>query len=328
MLAIVIFLSFAIFFSFLFLLINIEPLELVLPPVNAGKVLGISETARDNRTWSEEIGLVSALPLSQNLNDEPELKAEAINFILGQGYSAVLDVKTKKLLISEKSDIAVPIASITKLMSALVFLDYNPGWDKSYQIKAEDKVEGNRLYLFPGDTVKLHDLFYLSLVGSDNMAMMALVKATGLSQEQFVAQMDQKAQYLGLKKTNFVDPVGLNPGNVSTAYEIANLAIVAFGSFDISQATLVKSYEFTTGEGKVRVVNNTDALLSIFPQNGIAIVGGKTGFTEAAGYCFVGQFRDNVGHEVISVILGALSTKSRFAQTKELVHWTYENYLW
>jgi D-alanyl-D-alanine carboxypeptidase (penicillin-binding protein 5/6) len=76
--------------------------------------------------------------------------------------------------------------------------------------------------------------------------------------------------------------------------------------------------------GRRKVVYNTDDLLNIFPQNGIRITGGKTGYTPSAGYCFVGKFVDHEGREMISVVLGSASRDSRFSETKELVEWAYK----
>jgi D-alanyl-D-alanine carboxypeptidase (penicillin-binding protein 5/6) len=69
-------------------------------------------------------------------------------------------------------------------------------------------------------------------------------------------------------------------------------------------------------------------LLDIFPQDGVKIVGGKTGYTSTAGSCFVGQFTNEGGKEIISVVLGGADINSRFEETKRLVNWTYDNYLW
>ena len=140
--------------------------------------------------------------------------------------------------------------------------------------------------------------------------------------------MNAKVKELGLISTSFVDPVGLNSHNVSTAKEIAMLAKTALDKKEISEATIARSYEFKTLGGKKKIIYNTDSLLKIFPQNGIKILGGKTGYNEAAGYCFVGKFTDEGGHEIIAVVLGGDDKNSRFEQTKNIVHWAYNNYKW
>lgn len=285
-----------------------------------GKVLGDSEMMPVNHFEPAE-----RLPRNLNL---PVKKSAVGNLEISATSSAVIDCKSDAVLFGKQKDQIWPIASITKLAAALVFLEHNPGWETIYQIKAEDKQEGGRIYLFTGEKVKVKDLFYFSLVGSDNTAAMALVRSTGLSDEEFINKMNEKARALGLNNTHFDDPVGLSSGNMSTAKEIAALAGAAFANEDISGASLTKAYEFETLEGRNKKINNTDGLLDIFPQNGIKILGGKTGYIEASGYCFVGKFADHSGNEIISVVLGADSYNARFAQTKEMVEWVYENYQW
>jgi len=251
--------------------------------------------------------------------DEPEILAKS---------GAVVDGVSNFLLFSKNADQAMPIASITKLMTVLVWLDYNPGWEYVYEIKKEDRRDGGKIYLFPGEKVTVENLFYLSLVGSANTATMALINSLGLSEAEFVEKMNDKAVLLGLNNTHFSDPVGLSNNNVSTAREVAQLANAALSHKDIRQATLAKRYEFTTVGGEKKIVYSTDYLLENFPENGIKIIGGKTGYTEAAGFCFVGEFINQEGKEIVSVVLGSQSNNNRFQQTEDLVQWTYNNYQW
>jgi len=256
------------------------------------------------------------------------VRPETAPFNLGAGIGAVLDVQGNKILFAKNADQARPIASITKLMTALVFLEHNPGWETIYQVKREDRREGGKIYLYTGEKVRVRDLFYLSLVGSANTATIGLVHSTGMSEEEFIQKMNGKARAMGLEKTRFHDAAGLNNHNISTAKEIAEFARVALSNGDISEATLTKKYEFTTLGGRKKIVYSTDVLLDIFPQNGVKILGGKTGYLEAAGYCFVGRFIDHGGREMISVVLGSDTANSRFTDTRRLAEWAYENYVW
>ncbi len=239
---------------------------------------------------------------------------------------AIISLNDSTLLFSKDAYKEFPIASITKLMTALVFLDNNPGWDEIYEIKKEDRRDGGKVYLFWGEKVKIKDLFYLSLVGSANTATIALVKSTGLTEEEFVEKMNNKSAQLGFKNTYFKDSTGLDAGNVSSAYEVSLLAKAALSFKDIRKATITKEYSFNTlGQRKV-YVHTTDYLLDNFSPNDINIIGGKTGYTEAAGYCFVGEFIGKDDFEVVSAILGSESGNGRFTQTRELVEWAYNNY--
>lgn len=294
------------------------------------RVLGIKiiNEARDIAGAGATATLADRLPVSENKPALPHTLEGAAGFNLPSVAGAVMDAHSSNVFFEKNSTQIRSIASLTKLMTALVFLEYNPGWEKIYQIKAEDKREGGKIYLFTGEKIKIRNLFYSSLVTSDNVATLALAKSTGMTEEEFVKKMNKKAKLLGLENTSFKDPIGLSDANVSTAKEIAKFAREALENKEISDATLIKKYEFNTEEGRKKIIYNTDDLLDIFPQNGVKILGGKTGHTEAAGYCFVGRFIDHNNNEIISVVLGGDTNSSRFTETHDLVEWVYKNYQW
>ncbi len=271
--------------------------------------------------------LPNKLPTNENKPSSPQ-KLTLAGFELPAQSGAVIDERSGRAIFEKDADRRMPIASITKLMTALVFLEHNPGWDATYKIRPEDKREGGRIYLFPGDTVRVRDLFHSSLVASDNIATLALAESTGMTEAQFVEKMNEKSKAMGLVNTSFKDPIGLNDDNVSTAKEIAIFAGQALSDPDISGATLMKKYGFQTLEGRKKTVYSTDDLLDIFPQNGVMILGGKTGYTDPAGYCFVGKFIDHSGHAIISVVLKSSTYKSRFEETHGLVNWIFNNFQW
>lgn len=241
---------------------------------------------------------------------------------------AVLMADDRFFLYTEKADKPQPIASITKLMTAMVFLDNNPGWDQTYVITEADKIEGGRLNLFLGDEVTLKDLFYTSLVASDNGATIALVHASGLSEEEFVKKMNDKAAALGLKQTAFSDPIGLSENDISTAREVALMAQAAFKRPEISEATTRAEYSFQTLGGREKKIESTDHLLFDSGQQTLSVLGGKTGYTEKAGYCFVGRLRNEAGREVIAVVLNSQDKNGRFRDSKSLANWVFLNYTW
>ena len=140
--------------------------------------------------------------------------------------------------------------------------------------------------------------------------------------------MNEKTKELNLTNTFFQDPTGLSDNNISTAREVANFVMKALSQKDIRQATLKTKYEFTTLGGKKKIIPSTDFLLENLPPNGIRIIGGKTGYTVSAGYCFTGEFINDENHELISVVLDSPTYSSRFHETKDLVEWVYSNYDW
>jgi len=256
------------------------------------------------------------------------LKAGAPAVEIAAQRSAVLSAQDNFFFFKQRADETQPIASITKLMTALVFLDNNPGWDNTYTITTADKVEGGHLNLFTGDEVKIKDLFYTSLIASDNGATLALVHSTGLSEPEFIRKMNDRAKKLRLNNTHFSDPVGLSANNISTAREVAFLGKAAWEREEIRQATRQKGYEFKTVDGRKKIIESTDYLLFDPEQNPFQVLGGKTGYTDQAGYCFVGRFRDRSGRELISAVLNSAGKNERFKETKSLVNWVFDNYNW
>ena len=233
--------------------------------------------------------------------------------------AAVFDINKNQFIFQQSENEISSIASITKLMTALVFLENNPGWQEVYEITRQDRREGGRIYLYLGDKVLVKDLFYLSLVGSANTATAALVSSTGMSEQEFVQKMNRKAFDLGLFRTKFEDPVGLSINNVSTAKEVAILTNYALMNEEIQKAVLTKQYNFTTKQGKVRTIDNTDALLENFNVSNVDILGGKTGYNEKANYCFTGKFQKG-NQQIISVVLGTQSKYDRFNETDKIVN--------
>lgn len=239
--------------------------------------------------------------------------------------AAVLSLENNFFIFTHRADEVRSIASITKLMTALVFLDHNPGWESIYEIGVNDRVDGGRLNLFLGERLSIKELFYTSLIASDNGATLALVRASGLSVEEFVIKMNEKAHQLGLTKTSFDDPVGLSDQNVSTAREVALLAKTALSMPDIKEAVSQPVYEFTTLNGREKRIESTDYLL--FSED-VRVLGGKTGYTEKAGYCYVGHLQDETGQAVIAVVLGASDRNDRFVFSRDLALWAFNYYDW
>ncbi|MDP2944078.1 MAG: serine hydrolase [bacterium] len=285
--------------------------------------------------WTAIVNIITTLFFG--LLGVPAVTSEAVSLMLNPAArpaemaaakGAVLMANDHFFLFEENADEPQPIASITKLMTALVFLDNNPGWNKAYMITEADKVEGGRLNLFLGDEVTVKDLFYISLVASDNGATLALVHASGLSETEFVAKMNSRAEELGLEKTSFKDPIGLSEYNLSTAREVALLAQAAFKRPEISDATTRSDYQFMTIGGREKKIESTDYLLFDSGEKTLIVLGGKTGYTEQAGYCFVGRLKDEAGREVISVVLNSQDKNGRFRDSRNLANWVFSNYNW
>jgi D-alanyl-D-alanine carboxypeptidase len=260
---------------------------------------------------------------STQVKSAPEIEARSFAVLTDEGH----------IWLAEKNSTnRQAIASITKLMTALVFLDHNPGWEVDYTIKREDLVNGGRVHLYLGDTVSLRDLFNSALVASDNGSALALARATGLSDEDFVAAMNSKARSLGLLQTSFADPIGLSNANISNAKDVARLAQVALNQVDIAEAVIRANYRFNTKQGREKFLESTDWLLdnneNRSGNKNFEALGGKTGYTEAAGYSFVSRFKDDEGRSIIVVVLDSGSRNERFLQSRQLAEWAFNYCQW
>lgn len=263
--------------------------------------------------------------VSQNW-DLVKLPTAATREIVSADKAVVLSPDGRYLLFNKKADEVQPIASITKLMTAVVFLETSPNWDDVYRIRPSDLIAGGRLNLFSGDSVYLRDLFLTALVASDNGAAFALAKSTGLSEVEFVDLMNKKAKDLRLLNTKFVDVTGLSSDNVSTAREVALLAKFALSLPAISEAVNLGEYSFVTLEGKEKNIVSTDHLLFDPSPGELKPLGGKTGYTDLAGYCFVGRFQGPDNEDLIVAVLNSEGRNNRFQESKILINFVLGNY--
>lgn len=238
--------------------------------------------------------------------------------------AAVIDKDSDTILWQKNAREERSIASISKLMTALVFLDHNPGWEQEITMQASDEINGGTNHLLRDEVVKVKDVFYTALIASDNSATRALVRSTGLSEEDFVREMNAKAKSLGLLDTSFVEATGLNANNKSTAFDVLHLAKVAFAKKDIRDSTAKNTYDFQAVSGKNHHIVSTNKLLNSY----LDINAGKTGFINASGYCLVSEFVGDNGQEIIGVVLGSDTHDGRFQELKILSSWILENFSW
>jgi D-alanyl-D-alanine endopeptidase (penicillin-binding protein 7) len=242
----------------------------------------------------------------------------------------VLDEATGQVLWQKNPDQVVPIASITKLMTALVWFDHQPpaGFGHVHTVAPEqDTPEGKELNLPHGAQLTTHDLLNIALVASNNDTALGLAQSTSLPNTDYVALMNAKARSLGLDTMHFTDATGLSAENVATAEEVARLARAAFAVPALAEAASQPDFSFSTIDGGIsRRVYTTNQLLF---DDAVEIVAGKTGYTLEAGYCLVVQATvPNSDRTVIAVVLGTDHETARFEQAKKLLLWTYNNYVW
>jgi D-alanyl-D-alanine endopeptidase (penicillin-binding protein 7) len=327
---IIIFISaFLAFFGFV-VFVNVEEVE----NHNVGRVLGASEQfeqkiIRSNLSLSDVLSQeTTPEPIKTAIEVSKPEKIKDIEISLPVTSAIAVDKKSGEILFEQEPDRTVPIASISKLMTALTFLDFNLDWNQEYQIKSSDFLGGGHQYVAVGDILNNRSLFSLSLVASANTATQALVSATGKSNEEFVELMNKKALAMDLKNTSFRDPVGFSQYNISTAREIAKIIEEAIERNEVREVITLSKYECLTGAGQKRFGYSTNKLFNWEMPENIGILGGKTGYTELAGNCFAGSFYINNEHDIITVVMGASSENERFRESLALVKWVKDSYKW
>lgn len=243
----------------------------------------------------------------------------------------VIDAESNAILYKKNIDEVRPIGSITKLLTVLTIFDLEPDWKEKVTIESGDGAVGP-IIAQAGDVVSRGDLLHVGLIASSNNAISALVRSTGLTQEEFVLRMNEKAASLGLRASRFVEPTGLDKDNKSTAEDVARLVSAALANDEIRRITSMVSYKFRVHNiNKMRIARSTDLLLnkSQFARFGITrVVGGKTGFIDEAGYCFAMETEGTKKHRLIVVVLGSRDHWSRFSEAADLASWVFKNFEW
>ncbi len=227
-----------------------------------------------------------------------------------------------QVLYARNSDVERPIASLSKLVAAMVLLDNKIDLSRTEKITKQDAYRSSRSRLGVGYELNLRDLFVASLMNSDNRAQRALARACSGSQEAFTAAMNQKVRSLGLAHTVFYEPTGLDERNVSTAQEIAKIIHFAYQYPLIAKITSASQRKVTVINRKGRSLQmaNTNLLL----KSPYKVLTGKTGFIKASDYCVAALVQNSTGQKMTAVVLGAPGDKLRFREIRKMIDWGYK----
>lgn len=238
----------------------------------------------------------------------------------------VVDVASRDVLLSRNAHAPHSMASITKLMTTMLAVERRVPMDKRVAVTEADEVGGARLRVDAGQKLPVRDLFFATLVGSANNASNALARSTGLSRDAFVDAMNAKAKAMGLRETRFADPSGIDVANVSTAEDIAALGLEAFAVDAVRRATTTAQYPITIAR-RVHKMKNTNDLLTD-PDNGLYVMGGKTGYLHESKWNLVVKMRDSRQKTVLVVVLGSENKADSFKDAAAAARWVWDNYRW
>ncbi len=286
----------------------------------------------DTRKSLFETRLYAKLPLSDNIFLE---MSNSVDFLPIRNWGvkqiqlesraalSLLISNPEKILFQNNISEELPIASLTKLITALIVME-NYNLDDLIQISREAiMTEGNGPDFVIGEKISVKNLLYAMLMQSSNDSAVALSEKIG--KENFVDLINKKIRDLELKNTYFSEPTGLDYKNISSAYDLAKITEYILSSKDFSliwEILLTPAIDIYSSDGTIsHHLINTNKLLEKIP----GLIGGKTGYIEEAGDCMVLVMETPNKEKVINIILGA---KNKFQEMEKLINWSNSAYLW
>ena len=238
-------------------------------------------------------------------------------------YSAnvlVLDAKDGQPIYAKGADVVTPIASVTKLMTAMVVLDAGQPLDERLSVGVGDLdlLKGSHSRLNMGSELSRGEMLHVALMASENRAASSLCRHYPGGTSACVEAMNRKAQSLGMTHTHFSDPTGLSSENVSTAGDLARMVSAAAGYPLIREATTTSSrYVELEPTGRVLGYNNTNSLVRSGRWD---IVVSKTGFIREAGKCLV-MLANIASRQVVIVLLDSYGRLTRIGDANRVKRW-------
>jgi len=249
---------------------------------------------------------------------------------IGSYSAATIDAETGELLFGKRENTEKPVASITKLLGAEVFLSTDTNLNKKVRMESNDEVGGGRLRLPIGTTMRAKNFLYASLIGSANNSATALVRLSGLGKNNFIDKMNDLAHEAGATEAKFVDACGISPDNKGSAKGLALIGKKVFDNKSIRSISSRKRVSFNINNGKgTKTIVHTSPIIS---QKNISfkVLAAKTGFLPEVGDNLIVklQSKKDKKAKVIVVLMGAVSKNAAARDAAKLGKWAFKNYKW
>ncbi len=283
-----------------------------------------------------------------NVSIEP-LKVTSAEFsrrpLIEMGAKSIPEIKSTSAIIIRESDGQIlfeknadqimPIASLTKIFSVHAFLQEGNNknnleeiikylnQDEDHNLKYFSRSQIARINLGDGDLLSIKDLIYSALVRSANNVVETLVRISGLNRDDFIKKVNNWAKNNGASSFKINEPTGLDKNNVSSAKDLAFLAVKVFQEKIISDASSVSSYRFVTrNDNSLKLRYNSSDLVLNNNYRNFKVTGSKTGYLDEAGYCLITQAVVK-GEKFLVVILNSSSRAQSFSETMDLLNYAY-----
>lgn len=272
-------------------------------------------------TKNTEINPLSYKTIQRSFSANPTLKEEAASFpvISAQSVLAV-DLDSGETLYEKNPDLALLPASTTKIVTALVAMDYYP--NNAILTVNGIKVEGQKMGLVSGEKIRVEDLLNGLLIFSANDAAEVLAANYPGGRDAFIAAMNLKAKELNLTNSNFTNPSGLETANhFSTARDLVRVSKHAMKNEAFAKVVATKESVVRSADGKIdhRLANINELIGKVD-----GVLGVKTGWTQNARENLVTY----VKRDERRIMIALLASQDRFGETEELIEWIFENYEW
>jgi len=257
------------------------------------------------------------------LSPIPKLKSEAIAPEIGAKAAILMDYDTGLILYEKNIDEPMAMASLTKIMTAIIILE-NHALDEVVTVGSDfSGVLGVKIWIRQHEQLYVEDLLKALLIRSAGDAAMALAEYHSGSVEAFVKEMNERARELNLVGTRFKNPIGLDAeGQHSTAFDLAIMSKYAMHMPEFRAIVQLEEASIESVDGKFdHYFKSTNKLLDSY----LNILGVKTGTTDAAGESLINLARNEVGREVIAVLL---NSPNRFQENKSMIDWAFRSYVW
>ena len=274
----------------------------------------------------------------------PLKKPEAIAPVIEAKAAIAVDLESGLILYEKNIYQPLAIASLTKLMTALIILEENNLDDVVTVSRTSSRTEGSKIWLAPGEKITVENLLYATLIHSANDAAVALAEYNSQNIDAFVEKMNKKSKEYKLFSTTFFNPTGLDEetnsnenaqqpagteteapllkDNTSTAYDLALLSKYVIGKSFIRRATVKTEHEISSVDGKLKhPLKSTNELLKSY----LKVLGLKTGTTDQAGQCLIAIIENNQGKDILTIVL---HSPNRYDETKLLSDWVFKSYQW
>lgn len=258
---------------------------------------------------------------------EPKVRAEA---------AIAIDIDNGQTLLAYNEKDKLPMASLTKIMTATVAIEGIKDFNASVIISREAAlVEGSRMNLWIDEKISLKDVLYGLILKSGNDAAVTLEEyynnvvraktSCTSTTPDFVALMNQKATELGLENMKFEDSSGISENNTTSPRDLAILLNYAMRNQTFREVMATPQYTGSALNGSLQhPMTTTNRLLRTRPD----VLAGKTGYSEAAGYNMITLFKSSKNHRIVTIVFGTGGNDERFDESNKIIDWVYSAYRW